>query len=107
MLLGTDACVVMTTVDSEATAGSLAKKLVDARLAACVQVQQITSFYTWQGESRRDPEWLLVIKTSTSRFAEVQAAILADHPYDTPEVIRLPVDDGSPAYLAWIEAQTS
>ncbi len=99
-------CMVMTAIDSEAAADGLAQRLVEARLAACVQVMPVKSFYIWQGESRREAEYLLLVKTRVALYAQVEAFILAHHPYDTPEILQLPVTTGSSAYLQWLVAST-
>ena len=99
-------CMVMTAVDSEAAAEELALQLVEAQLAACVQVMPVRSFYVWQGESRREAEYLLLVKTRAALYAQVETFILAHHPYDTPEILQLPVVTGSSAYLQWLVAST-
>ena len=99
-------CMVMTAVDSEADAEELALQLVEAQLAACVQVMPVRSFYVWQGESRREAEYLLLVKTRAALYAQVETFILAHHPYDTPEILQLPVVTGSSAYLQWLVAST-
>ncbi len=97
-----DAAMVMTAVDSEAAAELLARQLVDAQLAACVQVLPVKSFYVWQGDSRREAEHLLLIKTRASLFEQVESFLLAQHPYDTPEILQVPVSGISAAYGRWL-----
>ena len=99
-------CVVTTALGTENEAESLAAALVEAGLAACVQVMHVRSFYRWDGELRREPEWVLLIKTRSARFAEVDAFIRGRHSYDLPEVLQLPVSGGSPDYLRWLLAST-
>jgi periplasmic divalent cation tolerance protein len=96
----------MTTTNSQEEANRLAEMLVRTRLAACVQSTPITSTYTWQGELARESEWLLLIKTRAERYELVQDALQKAHSYETPEIIQVPIDRGSPSYLAWITAQT-
>ena len=98
--------MVMTAIDSEAAAEVLAQQLVEAQLAACVQVMPVKSFYVWQGESRKEAEYLLLIKTRAALYAQVEAFILTHHPYDTPEILQVPVTAGSSAYLQWLGAST-
>ncbi|MEJ2858679.1 MULTISPECIES: divalent-cation tolerance protein CutA [unclassified Saccharothrix] len=99
--------VVITTTDREDAAASLARALVEQRLAACVQVSApVRSVYRWEGEVQEDREWQLWIKTAYDRLDELTDFIQANHSYDTPEVIALPVLAGSPDYLAWITEQT-
>jgi periplasmic divalent cation tolerance protein len=101
-----DHCVVMTTVGSEDAARQLCRPLVEGGLVACAQLVPIGSIYRWQGEMVEDRETLVLCKTSRSRSPEVVEALQADHPYDLPEIIELPVTGGSPAYLRWIDDQT-
>ena len=97
-------CLVTTALGTEDEAESLAAALVEARLAACVQVLHVRSFYTWEGELRREPEWVLLAKTRTARFDELQAFIRQRHSYDTPEIIAVPVIAGSGPYLQWLNS---
>jgi periplasmic divalent cation tolerance protein len=99
-------CVVQTTLPSEAEAGELARQIVQARLGACVQLQAIRSFYVWQERAHQEHEWLLNIKTRSALYPALEAFIRARHPYDTPEIIQLPVVAGSAAYLAWVDGQS-
>jgi periplasmic divalent cation tolerance protein len=99
-------CIVMTTTDSQEEANRLAELLVMQRLAACVQTTPITSTYTWQGKLHREAEWLLLIKTRAEHYEAVQEALLQNHSYDVPEIIQVPISQGSPSYLAWLHAQT-
>jgi periplasmic divalent cation tolerance protein len=98
--------VVQTTVNSLERANTLAAEIVAARLAACVQVAAITSHYRWNGELRAEPEYLLSAKTRRALFGHLSAFIRARHAYEVPEVIQLPISDGSPEYLAWIDRET-
>ena len=102
----TDACVVITTCASGEEAATIARVLLDAELAACIQVTDITSHYVWQGQRTTEPEKMLLVKTRIALYPQFQAAILASHSYEVPEVICLPVEAGSPAYLGWIREVT-
>jgi periplasmic divalent cation tolerance protein len=98
-----DACIlVLTTVGTKQFAGDLAHSIVSARLAACVQIQSVQSVYRWKGEVCAEPEWLLAIKTTDARYAELEQHIRSNHSYETPEIVRLPIAGGSAEYLAWI-----
>lgn len=101
-----DYCVILTTTGSQAEADQLAGGLVSERLAACVQITSISSFYVWNNQTHHDPEFLLLIKTTRSRYAQVEAYITQNHSYDIPEIIQLPIIDGLGSYLDWIKAQT-
>ena len=100
-------CVVTTALGTEDEAESMAAALVEAGLAACVQVMHVRSIYRWQGEVKREPEWVLLAKTRSALFDQVQALIHARHSYELPEVLQLPVSGGSPAYLRWLLEATS
>jgi periplasmic divalent cation tolerance protein len=94
---------VSTTVSSEQEARRIATAMVKRRLAACVQVVgPIESHYRWQGEIETSTEWLCLIKTESSRYAEVEAAIGELHSYEEPEVVAMPIVAGSAGYLGWI-----
>jgi periplasmic divalent cation tolerance protein len=107
MSAGTEYCVVLTTCASEEDGRRLALALLDQRLAACVQALGIRSYYTWQGTSAEEPEQLLLIKTRTALYDQVEAALQAIHPYETPEIVCLPLVAGAPSYLGWITAMTA
>lgn len=93
--------------DRDAASG-IARALVEQRLAACVtQLPQVRSVYRWQDEVQEAEEVLLMIKTSTLRFASLCERITALHPFEVPEIIALDIRDGLPAYLTWIQSQTS
>jgi periplasmic divalent cation tolerance protein len=100
--------VILCTVPDEATAEKLATGLVEERLAACVNaIPGVKSFYRWQGKLAADTEIQLVIKTRSERFDELAAWISANHPYEVPEIVAIPADRVSDAYLAWAVEQTS
>jgi periplasmic divalent cation tolerance protein len=99
----TDKQIVLSTAGSEDEARKIARHLVERQLAACVNiVPQIESIYRWQGKVESSREWLLLIKTTADRFAEVRNAIRELHSYDVPECIAIAIEDGSAEYLQWI-----
>ncbi|HTS38772.1 MAG TPA: divalent-cation tolerance protein CutA [Candidatus Solibacter sp.] len=99
----TDKRIVLSTAGSEEEARRIARHLVENRLAACVNiVPRIESVYRWKDKVESGAEWLLLIKTSAGRFAEVQAAIRTLHSYELPECVVVNVEDGSAEYLAWL-----
>jgi len=99
--------LLLTTLPDRASAQALATALVDARLAACVNIlSPCHSVYRWQGAVESADEVPLLIKTSETRYAAVEEAIRARHPYATPEIIAVPVVHGLPGYLAWVAAET-
>jgi len=100
------ACVVMTTTANKEQAEKIARVVLEARLAACVQIQDVTSYYWWDGKINRDAEQLLYLKTTPEHYLALEAAIVANHPYDTPEIIQLPVERGFGKYLSWMQSET-
>ena len=81
----------------------IAHKLLDRKLAACVNIiPTMTSLYTWEGEVCADEELLLIIKTTKSAFDELASTVEEIHPYDVPEIIAVPLAAGSKDYLDWI-----
>jgi periplasmic divalent cation tolerance protein len=99
--------LVFTNLPDRAAAERLAGTLVEKRVAACVNIlAPCRSVYRWKDAVEHDEEHPLLIKTTDERYAELEAAIRAAHPYELPEIIALPIERGLPAYLAWIEAET-
>jgi periplasmic divalent cation tolerance protein len=97
--------LVMTTAGSEEQARTLAKELVERRLAACVTiVGAACSIYRWQGKIEEEDEKLLLIKTERRQFEPLRSAIRELHSYEVPEVLALPIDAGDADYLAWLSA---
>jgi len=87
----------------EAVAARLAEVLVEERLAACVsRLPGATSVYRWEGRIQKDPEVLMVIKTTGERLGTLTARIEELHPYEVPEIIAVPLEGGSERYLAWL-----
>ena len=104
--MSTDALFVLVTTPTAERAAELARALVEERLAACGNViPGLRSIYRWQGKVEDEAEALLVLKTTRARFDALRDRVLALHPYDVPEVLALPVEAGSAAYLAWLAAQ--
>ena len=102
-----DAAIVLTTLGADADAASLARTLVDERLAACVNVlPPMTSVYRWKGAVEQDREQQLVIKTSRDRVAALESRLRQLHPYELPEFLVVDAA-GAQAYLAWIADNVS
>jgi periplasmic divalent cation tolerance protein len=100
----TEAVLVLTTAGQESEAQKIAQELVKRRLAACVNiVPRIQSAYRWEGKVETAEEFLLIIKTTKTRSADVKAAIGELHSYDLPECIVISIESGSEEYLKWIK----
>jgi uncharacterized protein involved in tolerance to divalent cations/ADP-ribose pyrophosphatase YjhB (NUDIX family) len=100
--------VVYVTAGSANVADRLARSLVDERLAACVnRIKSVQSIYRWQGKVEQSEEELLIIKTSRDRFAALEKRVRELHSYSVPEVIALPVIEGSSNYLKWLKEQVT
>jgi len=100
--------VVLVTMPDKNSAEQLARSLVENRLAACVNLlAPCRSIYRWQGAVEQAEEIPLLIKTARGRYPELEAFISANHPYDVPEIIALPLMQGLPQYLNWVEDMTA
>ena len=100
----TDKIVIFVTVGNSNDAATLAKSLVEKRLAACVTLLPgVASWYWWEGKVTEDQEVLLMMKTSRDKFAALEKEVLRLHSYAVPEVIALQIVEGSKNYLNWIE----
>ncbi len=105
MKSATHFAVALVTAPDLKTARRLAQAALQARLIACANlVPRVESHYRWQGRIERSAEVLLVLKTTTARLAALEKLILAEHPYDTPEFIVLPLRGGTKRYLDWLGA---
>jgi periplasmic divalent cation tolerance protein len=99
--------VVFVTCGSEEEALKIAHSLVEERLAACVNlVSPVRSIYRWEGKIWDEKEWILFIKTQKERFEELERKVKSLHSYSVPEIIGLPITEGSSAYLEWLEEMT-
>lgn len=101
--------IVLVTCGSKAEARKIGRELVERRLAACVNLVSapIESIYRWKGRTESAKEFLLVIKSTRSRFAALRREIETLHSYDVPEIISLPISAGSPKYLKWLAESVS
>ncbi|KKC99626.1 MULTISPECIES: divalent-cation tolerance protein CutA [Photobacterium] len=99
-------CVVLTTFSDDEVGEAIIHSLLNKHLAACIQVQSIDSYYHWKGKVQADKEKLVVIKTTHDKYSAIEADILANHNYETPEIICLPIVAGYPDYLEWVRAET-
>jgi periplasmic divalent cation tolerance protein len=98
---------VLTTLPDQAQAEALARELLTARLAACIQIgATVQSLYHWRGQIETAREIPLAIKTRAGLYSRVEEAIRRRHPYELPEIVAVPISCGLPAYLDWIAAET-
>jgi len=99
--------LVLTNLPDRAVAEKLADLLVERRLAACVNIlAPCRSVYRWKDAVQHDEEHPLLIKTTQERYAALEQALRAAHPYELPEIIAVPIERGLPAYLDWVAAET-
>ena len=100
--------LVLITLPERAAAETLARELLEARLAACVHIgATVQSLYHWRGEIETASETPMAIKTRTALWDRLERAIRARHPYELPEIVAVPISHGSPAYLDWIAGETA
>ena len=101
-----DAFIVFVSLPRE-EAHNMSKALIEARLAACVNIlPRIESYFIWEGKPEYDEEALLLIKTTRRRFDVLKEFVEQNHPYELPEIIAVPVTAGLPEYLNWIQRET-
>lgn len=99
--------IVVTTVDSKDGADLLARLAVEQRRAACAQISSLESIYHWQGKIEKSQEWRVEAKTTSIHVPGLMALWRQHHPYQLPEIIVLPIHEGLPDYLQWIEKETA
>jgi periplasmic divalent cation tolerance protein len=103
----TELLLVMTSLPDKDTAKVLAKRLIDAHLVACVQIQAgVHSIYRWEGRLCEDQETVLVAKTTAEQWSAISAFIKQNHPYDVPEIIAQPITHSDTDYARWVVAET-
>ena len=103
-----ESLVVFVTCGSEEEGLKIAHALIEERLAACVNiVSPIRSIYRWEGKVWDEKEWLLIIKTQTARFEDVEKRVKSLHSYSLPEIVALPIINGSSSYLNWLKEMTT
>ena len=100
--------LVLTNLPDRVAAERLADALIGARLAACINIlAPCRSVYRWQDAVQHDEEHPVLIKTTEARYADLEQAIRANHPYELPEIIAVPIERGLPAYLEWLGSETA
>ena len=98
--------IVFSTCTNATEAEKIAEDLLTNRVAACVNIVPVTSFYWWKGKIEKGSECLLIIKTRAQLFGKLQRRISALNSYEVPEIVSVKVDDGSESYLKWINEET-
>jgi periplasmic divalent cation tolerance protein len=98
--------IVLVTVDTQESAQEIAQALVGDGLAACVNLYPIHSVYTWEGKVEQAAEWQLIIKTDLALFAKIETALGMLHSYDVPEILAIPIQQGSEPYMTWLAQST-
>jgi periplasmic divalent cation tolerance protein len=98
--------MVMTTAPDRELGEKLAEGILGNRLAACVQMTDIRSFYLWEGALQKENEVVLYIKTTEARYPDLEAWITEVHSYAVPEIVKLPITGGLPGYLNWLDSTT-
>ncbi len=97
------ALIVFSTFPNELLAREAAGKLIEERLAACINILPgLTSLYRWKAKIEASPEVLLIIKTTRDRYPQLESALKACHPYELPEILAVATDAGLPEYLLWV-----
>lgn len=94
--------IALTTVSTREQAQTLAERLIETRLAACVQLQAIESVYRWEGQLQLEPEWRLLIKTTAAHWTALCELMAAEHPYALPALLALPVSEAEPQFADWL-----
>ncbi|MCU7843648.1 MAG: divalent-cation tolerance protein CutA [Candidatus Thiodiazotropha sp. (ex Monitilora ramsayi)] len=100
--------LILSTAPDPETAEQLANALIEQRLAACVNLlPQITSLYEWKGKLQKSGEVLMMIKSTKQNYSALEAVLRAKHPYELPEILAVPVEQGLQGYLDWVERCTN
>ena len=97
--------LVLTTLATQSDAQALARAMVEQRLAACAQISPIESIYRWQGAVQQEPEWRLLLKTTTARYPALQAALRERHPYELPAIVALPSSHALAEFAEWVQGE--
>jgi periplasmic divalent cation tolerance protein len=98
-------CVVLTTTDSKKKADAIAKTLLKSKLVACIQLDEVESFFCYEEEYRQEKEFRLIIKALSDNYSAVEELIKFNHNYQLPQIIKLDITDGLPEYIDWIRGK--
>ena len=105
--MNSEYCIAMTTLEDEESASRLARLVVEGKLAACVQLMHIRSTFNWEGKVEDAAEVLVLMKTRADVYEQLQQFIRDNHPYDVPEILKIPVTGGFGPYLSWVNDNTA
>jgi periplasmic divalent cation tolerance protein len=93
--------IILTTTDDKEVVNQIINNLLTTHLAACVQVDEMDSYFRWEGQIVSQKEYRVVIKAKSDNYNDIEALIMAVHNYDLPQIIKLEIQGGLPAYLNW------
>jgi periplasmic divalent cation tolerance protein len=99
-------CMVLTTTDKQEVAEKIAAELITTNLAACVQIDEVKSFYKWEGRVQSDKEFRLMVKSTAVNYDSIEKKITSLSNYELPQILRVDVTGGSAAYLNWLSSST-
>lgn len=99
-------CIITTTFHKETHAKQFISLILEEHLGACAQMMPVQSFYRWDGKLCDEKELLVLIKTQKHHYDAIEELILKHHPYDTPQLLQIPIEKGLTSYLAWLEEET-
>jgi periplasmic divalent cation tolerance protein len=97
-------CIIFCSCPDNVHAEKLSRSLIESKLAACVQIMPIISLYEWKGEICKEDERLILIKTKSSLYENIEDFILKNHPYEIPEILMAPATKGLEKYFTWINS---
>lgn len=101
-MFGKEFCIILTTTDNVKTAERIAEALLKEKLAACIQIDSVRSFYTWEASLAGEDEFRLQIKALRKNYADIEKTIIDLHSYDIPQIIMLDIAGGFEPYLKWV-----
>lgn len=95
-------CIIYTTTDNIENAERIANNLLQQKLAACIQVDEVYSFFVFEGKNRKAKEFRLTIKAQSSNYKQIEKLVKNEHDYELPQIVKIDIDDGLPAYVDWV-----
>lgn len=98
----TDCCIILTTTNDRKVATILSESLIDSGLAGCIQIDEVQSYYKWEGKLCNDHEFRLMIKAACGHYDEIVSLIKLKHNYQLPQIVKLDINNGSQEYIQWL-----